>query len=169
MADEDFLDSKIDFSINEKLIATKLHHPTGTPPQVTTDQQGRFRLTGIGRDRVVALGLSGPNIVTSWVSVITRDIKPIKASVFIGGRTNTTYGSKFTYSAEPSQVIEGVVTDADTGTAIGGALVHSSPYESGYAESWTDNEGRYRLEGIPKKSRHQSSSSTTPWRTLLRT
>src|SRR5262249_62239707 len=43
----------------------------GLPP-ARTDRDGRFTLSGIGRDRVAALSVSGPGVATSEVVVVTQ-------------------------------------------------------------------------------------------------
>lgn len=154
VAEEHFLDSKIPAGANERIVANQLMHSRFTPETATTDESGRFRLTGLGRDRAVALVLTGPGIVKSWISLISREMQPINASIFIGSRTRVTYGAKFTYSAEPSQPIEGTVTDVDTGEPIPDVTIETDHYDAGHVSSVTDENGRYRLDGLPKKQRH---------------
>ena len=61
MAAENFLDSKFDPSQNEKIVANQLQFPSvGVPAEVVTDDQGRFSLSGVGKDRMIAVQLSGP-------------------------------------------------------------------------------------------------------------
>ena len=153
---KDFLAPGFDQNANERGVANKLHHSRFTSKSVTTDQNGRFRLTGVGRDRLLALELSGPGIVRSWISVITRDIEPINAALFIGGRTRITYGANFTYSAEPSQPIIGTITDMETGKPIEGVRVGSSAAmsSSAHVAAVTNSNGTYRLEGLPKSKRY---------------
>ena len=142
--------------INERIAGNKLSYSTLVGSPVTTDRSGRFRLDGIGRDRIMALELSGPGIVTSWISVASRDMKPIGKTHFIGNRTDRTYGAKFTFSAEPEQVIGGRITDVDSGEPIAGIKVEL-PDNTGFATSTTDSLGRYRLVGMPKKAVHRLS------------
>ena len=84
-------------------------------------------------------------------------MKPINAAMFIGGRTSRTYGSKFTYTVEPSQPIIGKITDIETGNPVAGVLVEStaSSGSSGYASAVTNEKGEYRLEGMPKNKRYR--------------
>ena len=150
----DFMNPRVDLVSNEKRKAGELNYPCLTPTGVVTDEQGKFRLSGIGRDRIAALRVSGPNIVTSLISVVTREMDPIGASAFIGGRTRMTYGARFVYSAEPSQPIVGVVTDAQTAKPIPNTLIKTTHYDAAHADAVTDAEGRYRLTGLPKKKAH---------------
>jgi RNA polymerase sigma factor (sigma-70 family) len=41
-------------------------------PAVSTDRDGRFTLTGIGRERVAALSVSGPGVATSEILIVTQ-------------------------------------------------------------------------------------------------
>ncbi len=45
----------------------------GRPSSVVTDAQGRFRLAGIGRDRIVNLNVEGPTIQSATVAAMTRN------------------------------------------------------------------------------------------------
>lgn len=158
----DFLSPGIDLDANERIVATKLQHSRFVSKRVKTDAEGKFLITGIGRDRILALELSGPGIVKTWINVITRDMPSINAAFFHGGRTRITYGAKFTYSAEPSQPIVGTIKDAETGKPIEGVqVVSSGPRSSAvYVGAVTDSNGKYRLEGLPKSKRY--SLNITP-------
>jgi hypothetical protein len=47
---------------------------------VTTDRKGCFRLTGIGRDRLVWLLLEGPTLASQKLTVRTRAGKPLEVT-----------------------------------------------------------------------------------------
>ena len=53
--------------------ATKAYGIDTLIPPVTTDSEGRFRLGGVGRDRVLTLGVDGPGIVATRVDVLNCD------------------------------------------------------------------------------------------------
>ncbi len=135
------------------------------PAPVTTDAEGRFRLTGLGRDRVATLKISGPTIAFRRFQVLTRRMKHVE-SPGPGGRRlfdHGYYGADGTLVAEPGRPIEGVVRDADTKAPIPGALVNamllagSTASIEGLITATTDAEGRYRLIGLPKASGHRLS------------
>jgi beta-lactamase regulating signal transducer with metallopeptidase domain/uncharacterized GH25 family protein len=147
----------LDPDTNERIAARSLDHSQFTSNLATTDPNGRFELTGVGRDRMLALELSGPGIVTSWISVISREMEPIDVAMFIGARIQKTFGARFTFLAEPAQAIVGRITDADTGQPIEGVLVEAteSSGASANVRAVTDADGRYRLVGLPMNERDQ--------------
>ncbi len=129
-------------------------------PTAVSDKNGRFQITGLGPDRHVTLELVGPTIATAWVSAVTREMAPVpEPSMDPRIRQQVCYGAKFDYSAEPMQVITGVVRDADTkeplvGAAMivlqyAGALLDVSDLQ-GSPSATTDEKGRYRIVGMPK-------------------
>jgi hypothetical protein len=108
---------------------------------VTTGKDGRFRLTGFGRDRVVLLRLRGDDIEHCMFWVVTRD-EPLP-----GLRTGPygTYSATFTHHALPSKPIVGTVRDRATGKPLAGITVASSMYNWRFAK--TDEKGQYRIVG----------------------
>ena len=133
-------------------------HAAGHWPKVETDEQGRFRIAGFGRERVVQLHLSGPTIVTKTLRAATRRMPPIvhPAYAYEKADTVTQFGAQFDYTAAPSRAIIGVVRDADTGEPIAGAEIWSWKFAgeniSGIStiKTKSDEQGRYRLDGMPK-------------------
>jgi beta-lactamase regulating signal transducer with metallopeptidase domain/protocatechuate 3,4-dioxygenase beta subunit len=127
-------------------------------PKVLTDADGRFRFTGLGRERRVTLHLSGPTIVTDSIDAATRVMEPIvhPAYDYQDADDTTQYGAQFEYTAAPSRAIEGVVRDADSGEAIAGAEIWSWKFAgadiSGITTVRTKSgaDGHFRLEGMPK-------------------
>ncbi len=126
----------------------------------TTGADGRFRLTGLGRDRLADLLVSAPSIATAQLYVADRDGTPIRSAnprAMMDRETRTTYYSRrFEYAAEPTQPIEGIVRDKDTRHPIAGLLLRAMVYEEHSLvpapgiEAKTDAQGHYRLTGLPK-------------------
>jgi beta-lactamase regulating signal transducer with metallopeptidase domain len=80
-----------------------------------TDAQGRFRLEGMGAEKVVTLSIEGPTVAHTQLQVVTRQIEPFPARGFpyiYGPGTATIYGADFTLTAAPGRAVEGVVRDA---------------------------------------------------------
>ena len=122
----------------------------GNLPPIVTGLDGRFRLEGLGRERLVAAMIEGPGIETAWIEIMTRRAATIRATQ-PGGRPLTIYGAEFEHVAGPSQPIIGVVRDADTGAPVEGVEIQAN-YPAGfvnYIKSLTDEAGRYRLDGLP--------------------
>lgn len=132
---------------------------------VKTDADGRFTLRGIGRERVVQLRISGPTTAFSDLCAMTRPSDTFKVDSWRRGRTAdgqmTFVGCNFEHLAAPSAPISGVIRDADTGKPIPGAIVESyligGTSIAGRRDLYAvaDNDGRYRLLGMPKRDGHQ--------------
>ncbi|HEV3137918.1 MAG TPA: M56 family metallopeptidase, partial [Pirellulales bacterium] len=126
-----------------------------------TGADGRFRLQGIGKNRTAGLRIEGAGIVTADLQVITMSTEPV-AMKFLNrpnplfNRTETLYGTRFQYAAEPSQPVTGVVRDAKTHEPLSGVRVLAyqfagrKMYEHRPRETTSNERGRYRLEGMPK-------------------
>ena len=105
--------------------------PEKARKEAITDQDGRFRLEGIGGERIVELSLRGETIAYTHIDVVTRTMKPIPAPGFrnqYGPGSETIYGADFTYTAAPSRPIEGVVKDAKTGEPLAGVEIRSTAF-----------------------------------------
>jgi RNA polymerase sigma factor (sigma-70 family) len=134
--------------------------PLPTTIAAKTDADGRFRLAGIGRDRIAELIVAGPTIATSELYVLNRDgpaIGTIDKQAMAPRPSRTTYHARrFEFAAEPTKPIEGVIRDKDTGRPITGLTLRGMVYEQGSLvpapgiETTTDAQGHYRLTGLPK-------------------
>jgi protocatechuate 3,4-dioxygenase beta subunit len=134
--------------------------------KVTTDAQGRFRLTGIGRNRLVHAQLDGPTVASQRLCILTRPGKPIEVTEHEGNAEEgearvvaTYYGADFRHVAAPCQVVVGVVRAGDTKKPLAGVTIRSlaqrinpSYFRTVYpiVRTTTDAEGRYRLTGLPR-------------------
>jgi hypothetical protein len=123
----------------------------GQPVVLTTGADGRFKLAGVGRERVVRFHLEGPlegpAIATADLEVMTR------AGEKVGGL----YGASFDYLAVASRPIRGVVRDMETRKPLAGVSVGIRVAFNPYPR-WitvTDNNGRYELLGLAKSPRYE--------------
>jgi RNA polymerase sigma factor (sigma-70 family) len=110
----------------------------GQPPRVTTDADGRFRLTGLGRHRVAALALEGPAIQHTFLTVAAQS-----ATMPSDGVSGTT----FEHVALASRPIRGVVRDQTNGKPLSGVRISASETIS---TTLTNDDGAYELLGCSK-------------------
>src|SRR5262249_4894908 len=101
-------------------------------PSATTDSEGRLRLTGIGRNRLVLAQLDGPTIASQQLSIFTRHGEPLEVTEFEGDpessqprRVEKYYGANFRHVAAPTKPIIGMVRDKDTKKPLAGVTIHS--------------------------------------------
>ncbi|MCI0455814.1 MAG: sigma-70 family RNA polymerase sigma factor [Gemmataceae bacterium] len=128
------------------------------PTVVRTGADGRFRLTGIGRDRLVRLRLQGPSIENTYVYVQTRpEPAPIRPETATGrAKGKRVYHATFDFVAGPNQPLVGTVREKGSGKPLAGITVHTTGFAffddgwGGAARTTTDAQGRYRLEGAGK-------------------
>ena len=148
----------------------------GPFPTAVTDAEGRFRLTGVGRERVVELTLQGPTIALTRVGVRTRPGKPIVVGRFAHnpeGAKFTHYGATFDHVAAPTRPIVGTVRDKDTGKPLAGVTVESQQFAGdnvggdSSVRTVTDKDGRYRLVGMPKGKGNAIKAAPAPGQPYL--
>ena len=130
----------------------------------TTDSEGHFRLTGIGRDQVADMLVSGSTIATTRLLAMSRNAS--EAQCFDRWPETTTivfHAPRFTHVAAPIKPIEGVLRDKDTGRPIAGMKLRASVVDKKSSvihpalgvEAITDANGRYRLSGLPKAAEYR--------------
>jgi RNA polymerase sigma factor (sigma-70 family) len=132
-------------------------------PKATADAQGRLRLTGIGRNRLIRGQIDGPTIVSKRVHILTRPGPNFRVVKSKGHREyaeadlfTTYYGACFRHVAAPTKPVVGAVRDKDTRKPLAGVRIQSykfanDPYHGeNIIETTTDARGRYRLVGLPK-------------------
>ncbi|APW63704.1 carboxypeptidase-like regulatory domain-containing protein [Paludisphaera borealis] len=141
-------------------------------PMATTAPDGRFRLAGLGRERIVSLLVEGRGVETQVVHVMTR-MGPA-ASIpnwnwragRIGPRAVVLHPAEFETALASSRPVEGVVTERASGRPLPGAVVRADvnsldayptdfhlrfDWRGTYVRSTTDAQGRYRLTGLPSR------------------
>ena len=124
-----------------------------------TDAQGRFRLEGLGAEKVVTLSIEGPTVAYTHLQVVTRRIEPLPARGFPslhGPGTATILGADFTLTAAPGRVVEGIIRDARDRKVMKDVDVWSYSFAGSNViggmkslKTRTDGEGRFRLAGFP--------------------
>jgi RNA polymerase sigma factor (sigma-70 family) len=130
------------------------------PRQTATDKEGRFRIDGIGRERMANLWLEAPGMATAKLTVFTRRGEPVvvqhrnaEPKLGIPADTDTYRGASFRYVATPSKLIIGIVRDRDTKKPLAGVTIRRDDREllpDLLIQTKTDVEGRYRFDGMPK-------------------
>ncbi|MHC5536970.1 carboxypeptidase regulatory-like domain-containing protein [Singulisphaera rosea] len=140
-------------------------------PPTSTDSEGRFRLSGLGRERLVSLVIEGPTIETQLLNVMTRPGSgvsfPLPRSAGSGnGLTypHRVHSSGFRFAAAPTCVVEGVVRDIDSGQSLTGVVIRADvedrnafpklghpwfDWPGAFMRATTDASGHYRLAGLP--------------------
>ncbi len=128
----------------------------------TTGPDGRFRLDGIGRDRIAILSISGPGIATAEVHVLTRPGPAVKTADRGPGESSLIFHpSRFEHVAAPTRAIEGVITDKDTGAPLAGVKVQGMIFDENSSipapgvGATTEPDGRYRLPGLGLATRYR--------------
>jgi hypothetical protein len=152
----------------------RLHVPLdGITSAATTDSDGRFSLHGAGAERIVYVKLCGGGMAQETLHIITRpgfDAAPYNAvlrkeDIKRHLALNPFRGldpPSFTSVVQPGKTIEGAVKDATTGKPLPNCGV--SVYV-GWSESLStvcDASGKYRLEGVPKRTRGYDVSVKPP-------
>jgi RNA polymerase sigma factor (sigma-70 family) len=126
------------------------------PASVTTDAEGRFRLTGFGRERVVHLTIQGNSIATAYVEALTR-AGPIEGTT-TGNENEITYGATFERVSAPSKPITGTVREKGSGKPLAGISIYC-----GRCSATTDATGQYRIDGLLKKAAYTVSAHGIPY------
>jgi RNA polymerase sigma factor (sigma-70 family) len=146
----------------------------------TTGPDGRFRMTGIGRERVVSLWIEGPTIATEFADIHARTRPgptyqlPMHRNQPMLGHS-VYYGATFEHAAAPSRPIEGTVRDKDTGRPIAGVSIRSDRFAGieisarDHVRTTTGADGRYRLVGMPPGTGNRITANPGPAQPYLGT
>ncbi len=124
---------------------------------VRTGPDGRFRVRGVGRDRVVGLVARGDAIVETYLHVVTTTDPAYRALPISGDDSGGVQAVRAAIrgGGRPRASVEGIVRDHDTGRPIAGAKVES--LES-IEKTTSDSQGRFRLGGMPTGSGKRTHS-----------
>jgi hypothetical protein len=103
-------------------------------------------LKGFGRDRVLTVRVLRKGLETKQFWVLGR---PGGHAISVPDINFGVYGPDMTIRLGPSRPLIGTVRDAKTGKPVAGAIVSEANHH--IPRAVTDKDGRYRLEGVPKK------------------
>ena len=141
---------------------------------VETAADGRFRLVGLGGERVATLVVTGPTIAQSEARILLHDDPGFSMTEKDLNSTKITeyHPSKLKLALPPTKPIEGTVVDAETGQPIEGLTIVARVYEwFNYVTKpaitvTTDARGRYRVHGLIRAPAYRLSIRPTPGRDL---
>jgi protocatechuate 3,4-dioxygenase beta subunit len=130
-------------------------------PATVTDHDGRFRLAGVGVERLAGVTVSGPAIARTAFLIVCRDgfdprpynqaaIGQTPGSMRRPGDTPLLYGPTFDYVAAPGKTITGSVRTTD-GRPVADARLTMDAGWSNTVSAVTDAGGQFRLTGLPKQ------------------
>ena len=133
-----------------------------------TDEDGRFRLEGLGDDRAIGLEVAGEGIASTKFSAITRNFGLVPMpNERPDLQSQVMFGSKPVLAVQPDQPISGKILDAETGEPIAGLRLKTDALtirrfvdETGY--STTDADGRYAIRGLARPSSRKLWMSVYP-------
>ncbi len=143
--------------------AKSLSHISHLPPdivkQATTDADGRFVLSGLGRDRLAQLAVTSPAIKDTWVEIMTKNSPDVRvrmgdASVLRAGMApQMIRGANFSVPLERGRSISGIVRDKDTQKPIAGMQVGIGREDYPRDGIWnhqtiTDETGGFTITGL---------------------
>ncbi len=129
------------------------------PASVTADKDGRFRLTGFGRDRIAHLFVRGAGLADTDIEVLTRAGLPGGLRV----QSRAVYPPDLVLTVNPSKPIVGTVRDKKTGKPVAGIKVVCPGGTWGWPSATTDAAGRYRIEGAGKRKDYTLAAGGLPY------
>ncbi|HSZ57852.1 MAG TPA: hypothetical protein VK797_19470 [Tepidisphaeraceae bacterium] len=129
-------------------------HPlaaTGQADTVVSDADGRFEISGLGRDRRATLTFVSDQVAVPRQWVGTREGKTsFKLMGSIAREASMEIlGSTFELTAPPARSVTGIVRDAQTHQPVRNVHVLTT-YSRIDVATVTDAEGRYRLSGLER-------------------
>ncbi len=133
-------------------------------PVATTDADGRFRLQGFAKERLIELRIEGPAIETRDLFVMTRpapgdggallSAPMINDPVFGPSERMVVLPNGFDYPAPPGLTVTGIVQDRESKRPIPRAIVEiyklagRNLSQNTIYHTVADEEGRYRFTGL---------------------
>jgi RNA polymerase sigma factor (sigma-70 family) len=137
--------------------------------QAVTDKDGRFRLQGVGIERLALLRFRAPGLTPTPLFVVNRagfDPAPWNKAARDNvppeerrpDRPPLLYGPKIEYVAPAGRRIEGTVREAGSGKPVPGYRITVNVPNGFDISAVSDSEGKYKLLGVPKMKEHMLSA-----------
>jgi protocatechuate 3,4-dioxygenase beta subunit len=153
--------------------------PTDTMASLVTDKDGRFRIAGVGAERVAILRIQGAGIAHASLYVIARRgfdpasvNKAVRNSMAVELRPQPPpflFGPTFEFVAPAARILEGTVRESSSGKPVPGFTLSSSAGYDNPISAVSDKQGRYRLIGLPKTKQYLLNAEPPPDSAWLRT
>jgi hypothetical protein len=121
---------------------------------VATDEQGRFEIRGVGRDRAVWLQATHPDCVTRIFFAATRARFELKVA---DPALPSLHSSEFCHALSPRKPVRGVVRERGTMKPLAGAtvLVQATPIQSSAVmKEITSADGTFDVRGLGTAERY---------------
>ena len=124
----------------------------GVTTEAVTDADGRFRLEGLGRERLARLNIRGPGVAETSIVVMTREAADVHVAALGASEDLVTYGASFTLALERGRTVTGVVRDKASGAPladvwVGPGMEAIAALETGRYPDATDAQGRFATRG----------------------
>ncbi|QEH35976.1 ECF RNA polymerase sigma factor SigE [Aquisphaera giovannonii] len=131
--------------------------PAACVSPVVTDADGRFRLSGVGRERVATLSVSGEGVATASIPAMCRDEPDIRIDnhFLLVEPGPVVHGRRFEHVVEPGRSIGGTIRDAGSGRPVVGlpvcvGIMRSKGVDAVFRQVASDDRGHYRFDGLPE-------------------
>jgi beta-lactamase regulating signal transducer with metallopeptidase domain len=130
----------------------------GLTTETRTAADGRFTMSGLGRDRLAELRVSAPSVVDTTLTVMTRAAPDVGTLLDLHGKaTQIIHGAGFTLRLERGGTIRGRVIDRDSREPIPGMWVGPlqnvlNEFSSNLYPWTTDEKGRFTITGLDPKA-----------------
>ncbi len=119
---------------------------------VRTDIDGRFRLTGIGRDRAALLLIEGESVEQSRTMIYTSsDPAYVPVALPMHEFGDRFFGPRCELTVAPGRVIDGVIHEAGSARPVRGVTVRSAGF---MLSATSDAQGHFRIASQPKQSQN---------------